>query len=87
MRLTYRQVPDLMRDLKTLGAHNSTSGRHRGMTGKTRLQAMIDAYEAFRSDGLLPASYEVVYGHAWAQGQPRQQELGRVPLDSLLGGR
>ena len=27
---------------------------------------MIEAYEQFRSaDGVLPASYEVVYGHAW----------------------
>jgi malonyl-CoA O-methyltransferase len=87
LQLTYQDVPALMRDLKTLGAQNATSGRQRGLTGKTRLQAMIEAYEGFRGEGLLPASYEVVYGHAWAQGQPRQQELGRVPLDSLLGGR
>jgi len=64
--LTYRAVFDLMSDLKVLGAHNVTAGRPRGLTGRGRLEAMEKAYEAFRSDGRLPASYEVVYGHAWA---------------------
>ncbi len=67
LQLTYGQVDDLMRDLKTLGAHNATEGRPRALTGKGRMEAMRRAYEAFRrDDGLLPASYEVVYGHAWA---------------------
>jgi malonyl-CoA O-methyltransferase len=66
MTLTYREVTGLMRDLKLLGAHNVTRDRPRGLTGKGRLQAMQRAYEQFRVDGLLPASYEVVYGHAWA---------------------
>ena len=26
---------------------------------------MRDYYEQFRTDGVLPASYEVIYGHAW----------------------
>jgi hypothetical protein len=25
----------------------------------------MQAYESYRRDGVLPASYEVVYGHAW----------------------
>lgn len=64
--LTYADVPKLMHDLKTLGAHNVTAGRAHGLTGKGRLRHLIAAYEDYRSDGLLPASYEVVYGHAWA---------------------
>ena len=64
--LTYQDVFALMRDLKTLGAHNVSAGRARGLTGRGRLQAMCAAYERFRRDGLLPATYEVVYGHAWA---------------------
>ncbi len=66
MTLTYNEVAGLMRDLKLLGAHNVTRARPRGLTGRGRLQAMQQAYEEFRCDGLLPASYEVVYGHAWA---------------------
>lgn len=66
LTLTYAKVRDLMQDLKALGAHNATYGRTSGLTGKGRLAAMIQAYERFRRDGRLPATYEVVYGHAWA---------------------
>lgn len=64
--LTYSDVFTLMQDLKTLGAHNVATGRAHGLTGKGRLKTMCAAYERFRADGLLPATYEVVYGHAWA---------------------
>jgi malonyl-CoA O-methyltransferase len=63
--LTYPNVLALMRDLKTIGAHNVTSGRPRGLVGRTRLRRMEAASETLRSDGLIPASYEVVYGAAW----------------------
>lgn len=63
--LTYPDVLKLMHDLKTLGAHNVTAGRAYGLTGKGRLKALTLAYENYRTAGLLPASYEVVYGHAW----------------------
>jgi len=64
--LTYEGVDGLMRDLKLLGAHNASPERRRGLTGKGRLEAMRRAYERFRVDDRLPATYEVVYGHAWA---------------------
>lgn len=76
--LTYKDVFALMRDLKTLGAHNVTAGRAHGLTGRRRVQAMRDAYERFRRDGLLPATYEVVYGHAWG---PRNSGVNRRPQD------
>jgi malonyl-CoA O-methyltransferase len=88
LTLTYSEVGDLMRDLKTLGAHNASSDRPRGLTGKARMAAVKQAYEAFRRDGRLPASYEVVYGHAWVPEQkPLAGEEGgvAVPL-SALGG-
>lgn len=65
MTLTYPDVRALMRDLKQIGAHNAAQGRSRGLTGKGRLRTMIQAYEQYRREGLLPASYEVVHGHAW----------------------
>lgn len=65
--LTYREIRDLLRDLKGIGANNATAGRNRGLTGKARLQGFLQAYEQFRlPDGSYPATYEVVYGHAWA---------------------
>jgi malonyl-CoA O-methyltransferase len=63
--LTYDDVLELMRDLKAIGAHNATEGRRRGLEGKSFLRRLADAYEHFRDNGKLPATYEVVYGHAW----------------------
>ena len=54
-----------MRDLKQIGAHNALTDRPRGMIGRHRLAAMEAAYEQHRRDGRLPATWEVVYGHAW----------------------
>jgi malonyl-CoA O-methyltransferase len=86
MTLTYREVEQLMRELKILGAHNVSSGRQRGLTGKGRLLAMKTAYESFRREGRLPASYEVVYGHAWAPLQQTRNGVTTVSTE-LLGGR
>ncbi|GBG15447.1 malonyl-CoA O-methyltransferase [Novimethylophilus kurashikiensis] len=63
--LTYDDVKALMRDLKAIGAHNATEGRRRGLEGKSFLRKLAENYERFRLDGKLPATYEVVYGHAW----------------------
>jgi malonyl-CoA O-methyltransferase len=62
----YPEVRGLMRELKAIGAHNVTAGRPSGLTGRRRLKAVEEAYEAMRAEPGLPASYEVVYGHAWA---------------------
>jgi len=86
LTLTYNDVSGLMRDLKMIGAHNVTTHRQRGLTGKGRMQAMINAYEAFRSDGVLPASYEVVYGHAWAE-ELHSSAKREVSIDELTRSR
>lgn len=90
MVLTYEGVPALMRELKALGAHNSTGGRPRGLTGRGRLAGMIAAYEAFRQDGRLPATYEVIHGHCWAPaaGQATRAAGGevKVPLPRVEAG-
>ena len=63
--LTYSSVQQLMKELKILGAHNVSQTRRPGLTGKQRLQTMLAAYETYRNNDVLPATYEVVYGHAW----------------------
>lgn len=63
--LTYASIEELLRDLKVVGAHNVTAARPRGLTGKGTLQRLRTAYERYRTDDRLPATYEVVYGHAW----------------------
>jgi malonyl-CoA O-methyltransferase len=77
LQVTYPDALALMRDLKAIGAHNVTAGRPRGLMGRARLRRMQDAYEAFRRDGRLPATYEVVYGAAWgAAGRPASVMVG-----------
>jgi malonyl-CoA O-methyltransferase len=71
--LTYADARTLMDDLKTIGAHNVNRGRRTGLTGKNKLHAMLAAYEQFRRDGRLPATYEVIYGHGWVPLSARQQ--------------
>ncbi len=62
LRLRYSRVRDLIDDLKGIGAHNVNSGRAAGLGGRRRLTAMMHAYEAFREEGALPATYEVYFG-------------------------
>jgi malonyl-CoA O-methyltransferase len=85
--LTYERVIDLMRDLKAIGAHNVTDGRARGLTGRNRLVKLEAGYEKYRSDARLPATYEVVFGQAWAptpgQGVSMQDGEARVSLRDI----
>ena len=73
--LTYSDVFALMRDLKTIGAHNVTAGRPRGLTSRARLERMEVAYESARREGRIPATYEVVYGAAWGTAGKRASAL------------
>ncbi len=69
--LTYDDLKTLMKELKAIGAHNVTAGRNPGLMGRMRWQALENAYEKFRSEGRLPATYEVIYGHAWVNQKTR----------------
>ena len=75
LTVTYGDAIGLMRDLKAIGAHNVTAGRPRGMMGRQRWQRMLAALETTRRDGRLPATFEVVYGHAW-KPEPRMTDDG-----------
>ena len=80
--LTYDTVESVMRDLKAIGAHNATAGRAKGLSGKGFLQQLRQGYEAFRQDGKLPATYEVVFVHAWTGSQP-YTEPGSSPVQFM----
>jgi malonyl-CoA O-methyltransferase len=90
--LTYADAMTLMRELRAIGATNADARRARTLTGKTHLQRVFAAYETFRRDGVLRATYEVVYAHARAPepGQPRRGAGGDIasfPLERLRGSR
>ncbi|RFQ05269.1 malonyl-[acyl-carrier protein] O-methyltransferase BioC [Pseudomonas putida] len=60
--LHYPDVRSLTHELKALGAHNLNPGRPSGLTGRARMQGLLQAYEAYRQPEGLPATYQVVYG-------------------------
>ena len=77
LQVTYSDALTLMRDLKSIGARNETAGRPRTLLGRGHLQRVFNAYERFRKDGRLPATYEVVYGAAWGSaGRPTASAHG-----------
>jgi malonyl-CoA O-methyltransferase len=77
--LTYNDVRAVMQDLRSIGANNATAGRATGMMGKNAWNRVLENYERLRRNGKLPATFEVVYGHAW-KPQPKIISDGRVIL-------
>lgn len=77
--LTYNELDDLLRDLRQAGGQNASSARPRGLSGKRGWQQAREAYEQLRRDGRLPASFEIVYGHAW-KAAPKVSEDGRAVI-------
>lgn len=86
LTLTYSDLKALMRDLKGIGAHNAAMMRRRGLMGKSAWQNLVRAYEMHRHDTRLPATFEVIYGHAWA-GDKTRREDGRQVIEFSIAQR
>jgi malonyl-CoA O-methyltransferase len=68
MTLTYTEAPAMVRDLKAIGATNAAQGRPRGLMGRRRWERALHALEAMRGgppESRIPATFEVIYAHAW----------------------
>ena len=93
--LVYDSGLALMKELKSLGAGNVNAGRRKSLTGKRALQALLAEYETHRQEDGLPATFEAIYGHAWApeqkQGRRGDLEPGVFPISfrsrTRAGGR
>ncbi len=88
----YPQAATLMSELRAIGARNAAVDRRRSLTGRHRLAGMCAAYEQQRVPGGLPATWEIIYGAAFAPAElPGDQGLRqpvpagetRVPLSAL----
>ena len=85
----YQKIRQLLQDLKATGsrskfvAHNGNSSA--GLTGKVKFKQLEIEYEKSRQKGgLLPASYEVIYGYArkiYAEDSANGEI--RIPVDSI----
>ncbi len=56
----YPDVITLMKEIKGIGAHNITQNRNRNLTGKKQLNDLISAYEKFRVNDKIAATFEVI---------------------------
>ena len=66
LTVEYSDPMQLLRDLKSTGATNKLADRPRGLLTKRQIEAVLNEYQQFRlPNGAYPATYEVVYGHAW----------------------
>lgn len=78
--LTYPDVASLLRELRATGSQNVARDRRPGLTGKGRMEAMMQTYGALAVDGRVPLSLELVFGAALApdEGQPIRTQAGDV---------
>lgn len=65
IKVNYSKVGTLMQDLRDIGANVTANGHRQGLLTRNMLTRLTESYEAFRQDGVLPATYEIIYGHAW----------------------
>jgi malonyl-CoA O-methyltransferase len=87
LTLTYTDVRALLRELKAMGEHNVNAGRNGALSGKAAHAAMARAYEDYRREGRLPATFEIVYGHAFRPESDRTSLDGRAVVAFHSGRR
>jgi malonyl-CoA O-methyltransferase len=79
LTLTYNDLGGLLRDLRAQGSTAAAAAPGlRSRSGYVRVEAN---YEQFRgADGRLPATFEVIYGHAW-KPESRLSPKGKPVID------
>lgn len=89
LTVTYHTADEIMHDLKAIGANVTAkypidesikNQVVRGLSAKSVLQTVRQAYEQFRQGDVLPATYEIIYGHAWKpeidnNGRPKAMQV------------
>ncbi|MDR2613897.1 MAG: malonyl-ACP O-methyltransferase BioC [Candidatus Accumulibacter sp.] len=86
LTMTYPSAEALLDELRRNGSISAATGYRRGLMGRRTWRAALDAYEARRLEGRLPASFEVLYGHAW-KAEPRTVADGRAVIRFVGGGK
>ena len=79
--LTFPDFAALARELRDSGCTAATPVPA-GLRGRAFRSRLERGYEAARRDGTLPASFEIVYGHAWKpEHPPRITADGRAVVE------
>ena len=88
----HADVRALMISLRTIGAGNATADRRRTLTGRKRMEHMRANYEGWRVAAGLPATWDIIYGAAFApadsplaRGRSATNEFGEthVPITAI----
>ncbi|MDX9835953.1 MAG: methyltransferase domain-containing protein [Azoarcus sp.] len=79
LTLTYSDLDTLLSDLRISGGNNAALSRPRGLCGRTGWAAARAHYERLRTEGRLPATFEVIQGHAW-KAPAKTTEDGRAVI-------
>jgi malonyl-CoA O-methyltransferase len=77
LTMTYASFDDLLNDLRQSGSTCAMRARRHGLMGRSAWAAARAAYPQLAHSGRLPATVEVVYGHAW-KAPPRKTADGRA---------
>ena len=85
LAVSYDNTDKLFADLTRAGGRNTLAARTRGLVGRGRFQAMIDALSGGRADGRILLDLELVYGHCWGSGPKKDPgnyaiDANRIPL-------
>ena len=91
--IQYQSLSQLLQDLKNTGSRGKFGSVHvvaPGLMGRQKYRSLVQAYEEYRQDnGMLPASYEVIYGYARKSTDPVLEAADdnevRIPVDHLQG--
>lgn len=75
LTLTYNSVDDLVAELRAAGDVCAMHGRRKSLSGRGVREKMRAAYAALSDGGRIPATFEVIYGHAW-KGEPKKTADG-----------
>lgn len=81
LTLTYAELADLLRDLAVTQESLLLPDFLRETANQNHVSSVAQSYEAFRSEGKLPATYEIVYGHAWNRESKKQSDDGRQIIE------
>lgn len=77
--LTYADPDGLISDLRRSGQTSARADRARGLRGRRFREQLRAALVANGGEGRIPATFEVVYGHAW-RGEQRRTRDGRAVI-------
>lgn len=89
LTVNYSTPSALMRDLKNLGMQNTITHKKQGLTTPRQLTKLVEMYKQLyeTTTHQTPATFEVIYGHAWAPLVPfssmNEQGTVVVPLQNV----